>query len=361
MSAAVDVVIVNFNSASDTLAALASLPLKDCGTVFVVDNSVNADEAQRLRENTAHTPQVSLLVCAENLGFGRACNLAFAQSTSDLILLLNPDAQLRTGALQRLRQTLIDNPRLAAVAPRLDWTQEGHIVLPNLVSQSPAARLWQALMCRWGARFRNAFARRGARLAQRCARDMNAPHTLHATALSGAVLMLRRSAVQRAGGLFDPAYFMFFEDTDLSQRLTSAGFLLAVEPRACAWHAWRHRADKAALMAASEPVYMARHHASTYALAQQWVPRLFVDPWRDDHAAVPRVSSADDCRRVLGPLFAITPLPMLHPAGVRPDGVPRLLSDEEWGLMEPGRWYAWVDSDTPHQYQWLRFDVMSHV
>ena len=178
-------------------------------------------------------------------------------------------------------------------------------------------------------------------------------------ALAGAVLMLRRSDVQRAGGLFDPAYFMFFEDTDLSQRLTSAGFSLAVEPRARAWHASRHRADKAALKDASEPVYMARHHASTDALGQQWGPRLFVDPWRDDPSTVPSVSNADDCRRVLGLLFAITPLPMLHPADVRPHGVAPPLSDESWGLMEPGRRYAWIDSDTPHK--WLRFDVVRDV
>lgn len=355
MSRLPDVVIVNFHGAHDTLAALASLELNECGVVHIVDNSVDADQARQLREGSAHRAQVRLHIASENLGFGRACNLAFAESASDEFLLLNPDAQMRPHALARLRETLHADAHLAAVAPRMDWTSDGRLVLPNLVSQSPAARVSQALLSRWGVRWPAALARRGTRLARACARAMSAQRPLAAASLSGAVLLLRRSAVVRAGGLFDPAFFMFFEDTDLSLRLRRAGFRLAVEPRARAWHAWRHRADKAALMAASEPLYMARHHARSHALAQCWLPRLHVDPWRGDTSAVPVVGSAQACRALLGGVLALTPLPLLHPAGVRADGVARPVSEEEWGLLLPGRWYAWVDSSKPHE--WRRFDV----
>ena len=59
-------------------------------------------------------------------------------------------------------------------------------------------------------------------------------------ALAGAVMMLRREAVQAAGGLFDPGYFMFFEDSDLSRRLRGAGCRLGLVLAASAVHEYRH-------------------------------------------------------------------------------------------------------------------------
>ena len=352
-----DVFIVNHFSADDTLAALASLETAACASMHVVDNSVEAGEAARLRDGiAAFGAGVQLHVAGENLGFGRANNLAFKRSTAPTVLLLNPDARLRPGALQRLAQTLAAAPRAAAVAPRIDWTEEGRLVLPNLSSQSPAARIEQALASRWAARWPRAFARRGARHAEATMRAMNGSAAFDADALSGSVLLLRRDAVKQSGGLFDPAYFMFFEDTDLGQRLRRAGWRLLVEPRARAWHRWHNRPQKAALMAQSERIYLERWHRFGDALQQRLVPSLLADPWRADTRALPIVTSAAEARTSIGRLLAITPLPTLHPAGVRADGVALELSDEEWELLDPGRWYAWVESpqDTA---RWLRFDV----
>lgn len=41
--------------------------------------------------------------------------------------------------------------------------------------------------------------------------------------LAGAVLMLRRDAVEACGGLFDESFFMYFEDAQLSDRLRAGG------------------------------------------------------------------------------------------------------------------------------------------
>jgi N-acetylglucosaminyl-diphospho-decaprenol L-rhamnosyltransferase len=352
-----DVFIVNHFSAADTLAALASLEREACAAVHVVDNSVDADEAKRLREGIgALGAGVQLHIAAENLGFGRANNLAFERSAAPTVLLLNPDARLRPGALRRLVQTLAASPRAAAVAPRIDWTEEGRLVLPNLSSQSPAARIEQALASRWAARWPQAFARRGARHAEATMQAMGGSSAFDADALSGSVLLLRRAALLEAGGLFDPAYFMFFEDTDLGRRLRRAGWRLLVEPGARAWHRWHNRPQKAALMAQSERIYLERWHRFGDALQRRLVPRLHADSWRADATPVPVVTHAAEARASIGRFLALTPLPMLHPAGVRADGLALELSDEEWELLDPGRWYAWVDSPRD-AVRWLRFDV----
>ena len=187
-------------------------------------------------------------------------------------------------------------------------------------------------------------------------RAMGSDTPFDADALSGSVLLLRRDAVLQAGGLFDPAYFMFFEDTDLGQRLRRAGWRLLVEPRARAWHRWHNRPQKAALMVQSERIYLERWHRFGDALQRRLVPRLHADPWRADASAVPVLTTAAEARQVLGRFRAITPLPTLHPAGVRAGAAALELSDEEWDLVDTGRWYAWIESPSSSPL-WRRFDV----
>lgn len=67
---------------------------------------------------------------AENLGFGRACNLAFDASDSELVLLLNPDARLLPGALDTMRFLTAERPDLAAVGPRVHWDDSKRFMMP---------------------------------------------------------------------------------------------------------------------------------------------------------------------------------------------------------------------------------------
>jgi GT2 family glycosyltransferase len=48
--------------------------------------------------------------------------------------------------------------------------------------------------------------------------------------------MLVRSAAIRRAGLLDPAFFMYYEETEWCVRLRRAGYSLWVEPRACVRH-----------------------------------------------------------------------------------------------------------------------------
>ncbi len=53
-------------------------------------------------------------------------------------------------------------------------------------------------------------------------------------------MLLRRSSIDALGEFFDPAFFMYYEDTDLCRRLTKAGFELMLDPAAKVVHQWRH-------------------------------------------------------------------------------------------------------------------------
>jgi len=207
----VDIAIVNYFSAGDVARCLEQLGTWPHGVVWLVDNSNDAAEVAELRRLVAARPWVHLIDAGANLGFGRGCNLAFEHSGAPYFLLLNPDAQAAPADLLSLAQSLQDNPRLGAVSPRIFWNAQRTFVLPTSFAQTPASAIAQSVASRWHA-LAQSMAQRSLS-AQR--QHMAAPDPFEVDFLAGAVMMLRREAVLRAGGLFDPDYFMFYEDSDL--------------------------------------------------------------------------------------------------------------------------------------------------
>ena len=76
-----------------------SISIRRSRDVIVVENASSDASAAAIRE--AH-PGVHLIESPENLGFGRAVNLAAQSARGEFLLLLNPDAQLLDRALEKL-------------------------------------------------------------------------------------------------------------------------------------------------------------------------------------------------------------------------------------------------------------------
>jgi GT2 family glycosyltransferase len=359
----IDIAIVNYRGVDDTLAALARLGNWPHGVVWVVDNSAHeADQAlpaQRLREAVALRAGTRLLVPDGNVGFAQACNLAFARSTSANFLLLNPDARIAVDDVLRLDQTLQQQPQVAAVSPRIYWNQELSFLLPSAFPQTPAASLAMALatrsatVSRWAAQ----------RYVQRMCQRMQSAAPFDVDVVAGSVLLLRRDAVLAAGGLFDPDYFMFFEDADLSLRLRRSGQRLAVDPGASAVHEYRHKAFKEALMAQSQLLYLRKRHPVFNRLsnqlrrvqalsrpipAERWF-RLLPKPTPDLPAFLAQTREAG--------VVAFSPSQLMMPAIFRPDlHAAQPFSQSEWDLLEPGAYVAWLKQPQPSsQAAWTLF------
>jgi GT2 family glycosyltransferase len=234
MRARVSAIVVNYNSAVLTARAVASILDHQLGTeqteVWVVDNT--ATDAERTALQALMPRGARLVLSEENMGFGAACNIACARAQGDYILLLNPDAYLLPRALPRLVEFLDANPRAGAVSPRAYLDDAREFIIPPLPMPSPYDEVIRAVTepSRCLSALRGLLQRRASLRVLRRARPSRLSN------LSGGNVLLRRAAVDRSGGLFDPGFFMYFEDADLFRRMRAQGYRLFVEPAAEAVH-----------------------------------------------------------------------------------------------------------------------------
>ncbi|HNP27374.1 MAG TPA: hypothetical protein PKM20_11575, partial [Nitrosomonas sp.] len=78
-------------------------------------------------------------------------------------------------------------------------------------------------------------------------------------ALSGGHVLIRRDAILKCGGLFDPRFFMYWEDTDLMHRLKKSGYRLYLEPGAGCLHFYEHSHAKEQLITQGWSVFQQKH------------------------------------------------------------------------------------------------------
>lgn len=215
----VDVVIPTRNTRAQTLECLRSLlddpaqpgPLR----MIVVDNASDdsTDEAVRAR-----FPDVDVVRCESNVGFGRACNIGASRGSGTYVLFLNSDIVARTGAVERLVCALgADEGRVAAgghlVHLGTDRTQVGFVLraFPTVAAQ---VALLVGLERFWPT---NPISRRQLML------DFDYERTQDVSAQpAGACLLCRREDFDAIGG-FDESFYFWFEDVDLVRRLRERG------------------------------------------------------------------------------------------------------------------------------------------
>jgi len=151
-----------------------------------------------------------------NVGYGRGHNLAIHSSRSDYHLVLNPDVVLESDALLEALRFLRGHPDVAMLAPEVRG-EDGQ--MQYLCRRYPSVLV---LLLRGFAppALRRRFA---GRLARYELRDrLEEPVVRPVPLASGCFMLARREPLAAVGG-FSPAYFLYFEDYDLSLRLRHLG------------------------------------------------------------------------------------------------------------------------------------------
>lgn len=154
-----------------------------------------------------------------NLGFGAGHNAVLATLASEYHLILNPDVELAPSALKHGLSRLRKDSTIALLSPRVT-SQDG--VQEFLCKRYPSVLV--LLLRGFAPSFiRRWFDERLADYEMQGACSGNSPVDVE---IASGCFMLVRTAALRAVGGFDPAYFLYFEDFDLSLRIRKQGRLV---------------------------------------------------------------------------------------------------------------------------------------
>jgi len=344
----ISVIVVNYHSARLTGRAVSSVMGEDIETeIFVVDNTALPVEQQALKSLLPEG--VRLTFNESNEGFARACNKAYASSSGQYILLLNPDAYFLPGSVGVLKEFLDENPLAGAVGPRIYWDRSKYFLLPPSLFPSALSQL-----CGQTGRISKTLGKIYSLLyRRRSVLVWKAPTPVRQPALSGGHVMLRRSAVDQCGGLFDDNFFMYYEDSDLMLRLRRAGYRLFIEPAAEVVHSYIHEQAKNDLMThaskyyfrknygqsvllkialkmsemrTNAPIAFERHTGKFTSALKIMIPHKYQDFWLFEWSSSPDLLPSAGCFGA-GPEFHF-------PA-------------ELWDLLEPGTYYTRISSQRP--------------
>ena len=198
------VIIVTYNSARCIKQCLASVFAQTAVTLegIVVDNA-SADDTVAATKSF----NVQLFANRENIGFGRGNNQGYAASRGRYVYLLNPDARfVENGALEKLCRAMDANPRWGMAGTSLG-SPDGH-------SEEPPATEYPGQ--------------------RHVHRDFSSLPGKIAW-IGGASMIIRRELYQKLNG-FDPAFFLYSEETDFCLRMRETGFEIGHVPEVAVEH-----------------------------------------------------------------------------------------------------------------------------
>ncbi len=217
------IIIVNWNVKDMLQQCLTSVfqhPVAGDFEVWVVDNASTDNSLDMLKQKF---PQVRLIQNEINVGFATANNQALEKSTGQYALLLNPDTEVRPGALDSLVTFLDAHPQAGASGAMLlnpDGTHQADCFpFPTLMRE-----FWRLLHL-------DMLIPTG--IYNQSQWDRKQPRQVDV--IQGTALALRRNALETVGVL-DTDYFMYTEEVDLCFRLQQAGWQLYWVPQAQVIH-----------------------------------------------------------------------------------------------------------------------------
>lgn len=224
---AVSITIVAYNSANCLRECLDSIYIdiiRGIAEAFVVDNKSPDESAQIVLQEYS---EITLIKSDQNRMFAGGCNLSWSQVRGRYWLLLNPDAVLPLGSLQKLVEWMDQNPEIGAASPEL---------VDRLGRQQCAGRRFMTV-----SRLLLEITRLHLLLSAKQRSDIflgsywKGEEHLDVDWVPGAALIVRRDAVEQAG-LLSEQVLMYGEDSEWCWRIRKAGWKIGVCGRVQVMH-----------------------------------------------------------------------------------------------------------------------------
>ena len=226
----VSVIIVNYNTGYLLVEAVNRVLNSSISVeVYVSDNGSIDDSLELLKKITSNYTNVHIIKNNTNLGFSKGNNVVLPFIFTDYLLFLNPDCLIETDTIEKMLVAISDHPNVGMA---------GCVILNTDGTEQAGCRRtiptpWRSLsrVFKLGRIFKNSV----------FFQDFNLTGTplpkspIDVEAISGAFMLVRRSALDRIGPL-DPQYFLHCEDLDWCMRFTQAGYRILFVPNVIITH-----------------------------------------------------------------------------------------------------------------------------
>lgn len=260
------IIVISWNVSALLRECLRSIPEAAHGLTYeliVIDNA-STDGSPDMVER--EFPAAHVIRSERNTGFAGGNNQAIRQTdpNSRYILLLNSDTLVPPGALREMIRFLDDHPQAGAASPRLQrpdgapqpFAFGSDPTLPYLIARGISQNLLRRYLHDW-----------------------NTTAVQSVDWVSGACLIVRRQAIERAG-LLDENMFMYFEDAEWCLRIRKCGWKVYYVPTVSITHIGgqslaQNPAARRAYYQSMEYLY-AKH----YGRVQSLLLRLALMPYR---------------------------------------------------------------------------------
>lgn len=214
----VSVITVNYNQPQVTETLLESIAKHNkykALQIIVVDNGSRLDPVQNWRLSY---PDYIFLRSEVNLGFAGGNNLGITVAEGEYLFFVNNDTEFTEGLIESLVSHLDENTKIGMISPKIRYFDQ-----PNTIQYAGFTPMEYNTA-------RN-----------KCIGELEQDrgqydHTAGKTGfIHGAAMMVRRSAMNKAGLMFE-SFFLYYEEMDWCERIRKCGFEIWIEPRALIYH-----------------------------------------------------------------------------------------------------------------------------
>lgn len=262
----ISTIIVSYNTAgllSECVGKLRSSARQFNSQEFFVDNASKDGSVELIRRNF---PSACLIANSENIGFGRANNQALSQVRGRYVLLLNTDAFVAPDTLTKTVAYMDANPKCGILGVRLEG-RDGVL--------QPCCRYFPTPLNTFLLRTGLDRMFRGVQMVD----DLAWAHDTIRSCdwVVGCYYLVRKDVIDQVG-LFDPRYFLYFEEVDHCFATKKAGWDVVFYPHTTVVHLGGESAKSEgaitesgrqleALQIESELLYFRKNHGFGAALA----------------------------------------------------------------------------------------------
>ncbi len=226
------IVSLHYKNIGDTLGLLKSLsecviPEGHQLKIYVVDNEGSLELLDKIKD----FPLAHLVISPTNSGFAGGNNLGFERAISDgneIIVTLNNDTFVGKDFIKQIAGSQILDSDIGAIggliyfAPGFEFKKDySKKDLGKVVWYAGGAFDWDNIL--------------GSNAHVDELDHGQFKRTEETQFVTGALFITRADVLQRVG-LFDPKYFLYLEDVDLSHRIHLAGYRLLFDPNIKMWH-----------------------------------------------------------------------------------------------------------------------------